>query len=60
MKLQLSIHSRKRIEILIETNSTVTIDGEPVPVDPQLLFRRFVTAAGDLYDNPAEIFKYKL
>ena len=44
----------------IETNSTVTIDGESVSVDPQLLFQRLVTAAGDLYDNPAEIFKYEL
>ena len=43
-----------------ETNSTVTIDGESVSVDPQLFFQRLVTAAGDLYDNPAEIFKYEL
>ena len=44
----------------IETNSTVTINSESVPVDPLLLFQRFVTAAGDLYDNPAKIFKYEL
>ena len=44
----------------IETNSTVTIDGESVSVDPQLLFQQLVTAAGDLYDNPAKIFKYEL
>ena len=43
----------------IETKSTVTINGESVPVDPQLLFQRLVTAAGDLYGNPAEIFKYE-
>ena len=44
----------------IEANSAVTIDSESVPVDPQLLFQRLVTAAGDLSDNPAEIFKYEL
>ena len=44
----------------IEKNSTVTIDSESVPVDPQLLFQHLFTAAGDLCDNPAEIFKYEL
>ena len=42
----------------IETSSIVTIDGENVPVDPQLLFQRLVTAAGDFYDNPQEMFRY--
>ena len=51
---------RKNQAIPIETNSTFTIDGEVVPVDPQLLFQRLVTAAGDLYDDPVEIFKYEL
>ena len=44
----------------IETSSIVTIDRENVPVDPQLLFQRLVTAAGDFYDNPQEIFRYEL
>ena len=35
----------------IETNSTVTIDEESVPVDTQFLFQRFV-------DKPAEVFTY--
>ena len=51
---------RKNQPIRIETNLTVTIDGEAVQVDPQLLFQRLVTAAGDLYDDPVEIFKYEL
>ena len=44
----------------IETSSIVTIDGENVPVDPQLLFQQLVTPARDFYDNPQDIFRYEL
>ena len=45
-----------------ETNSMITIEGETIPADPQLLLQLLLlaTAAGDVYENPVESFKHKL
>lgn len=38
----------------------VKVDGNPVSVDPQLLFQRFITAANTTYDDTKELFRYEL
>jgi len=39
----------------------VKVDGEPVQVDPQLLFQRLsVLATNGSYEDPASLFQYEL
>ena len=36
------------------------VDGEPLQIDPQLLFQRLTTVAQNMTENVAEIFQYEL
>ena len=46
--------------ITLRTNTSIKIDGEPIQVDPQLLFRRLTTTANTLFEDQSDIFKYEL
>ena len=39
---------------------SIKIDGEPIQVDPQLLYQRLTTTANTLFEDPLDIFKYEL
>ena len=46
--------------ITLSTKTSIKIDGEPIQVDPQLLFRRLTTTANTRFDDQSDIFKYEL
>ena len=52
----------KKKDKVVTMNSKVStkVNGESISVDPQLLFQRLVTAASDVTENIADIFKYEL
>lgn len=52
---------RKMQAVTIGAKSAVKVDGEPVQVDPQLLFQRLsVLATNGSYEDPASVFQYEL
>ena len=55
-------HTFKKKEqvVTMAEKRSVQIDGEKIQVDPQLLFQRLVTAAGDEPDIIVDHFKYEL
>ena len=44
----------------LATKRSLKIDGNPVSVDPQLLFQRFITAANSTYEDKQELFRFEL
>ena len=36
------------------------VDGEPLQIDPQLLFQRLTTVAQNMTENVAELFQFEL
>ena len=40
--------------------NAMKFDGDTVSVDPQLLFQRLVSAAGNVYEDKEEVFRYEL
>ena len=46
--------------VTMDSKSCAKIDGQSLPVDPQLLFQRLLTAAREMSENLADIFKYEL
>ena len=39
---------------------SIKVDGEPLQIDPQLLFQSLTTAAQNMTENAAELFQYEL
>ncbi|XP_041347329.1 uncharacterized protein LOC121367282 [Gigantopelta aegis] len=50
---------RKQVDTTCQKLSA-SVDGEPIHVDPQLLFQRLVTAARGVTEHVGNIFKYEL
>ena len=46
--------------VTLNDKSSVKVNGEVVPVDPQLLFQRLTTAANRYVSDISEVFKYEL
>lgn len=44
----------------MNTQIHAKVDGEAITVDPQLLFQRLLTAAGEMTENIADNFVYEL
>ena len=53
---------RKNQAVTLGSKTTVVIDGDPVLVDPQLLFQRLmsVIATREEREDPTALFKYEL
>ena len=50
---------RKDQVVTMASKNSVKIDDDVVIVDPQLLFQRLVAAAGNIYEDKREVFKYE-
>jgi len=57
-----SEHTFKRKDqvVTMTVKNSLTIGGESISVDPQLLFQRLVTAARDLTEDTRDLFRYEL
>ena len=51
---------KKDAVVPLGSKSYAKIDGQSLPIDPQLLFQRLLTAAQEGSENLADIFKYEL
>jgi len=51
---------KKDTVVTMDNKSCAKIDGQSLPVDPQLLFQRLLTVARETSENLADIFKYEL
>lgn len=51
---------KKSCQIVPLGTKTDTANDMEINIDPQLMFQRLITAAKDLTEDPAEIFKYEL
>ena len=51
---------KKDTVVTMDSKSCAKIDGQSLPVDPQLLFQRLLTVARETSENLADIFKYEL
>jgi len=51
---------KKDTVVTMDSKSCAKVDGQSLPVDPQLLFQRMLTVARETSENPADIFQYKL
>lgn len=47
--------------ITMHARNTIVVDGEPVTIDPQLLFQRLILVAGNMNESDLrDVFKYEL
>lgn len=46
--------------VTLSSKCKAKVDGNPIDVDPQLLFQRCTTDANGMFEDPSEIFKYEL
>ncbi|XP_055996638.1 uncharacterized protein LOC125683641 [Ostrea edulis] len=51
---------RKKQAVTLGNKTQIKLDGEPIQVDPHLLFQRRTTAANGIFDDISEIFQYEL
>jgi len=51
---------RKKQAVTLGNKTQPKLDGEPIQIDPQLLFQRCTTAANGIFDDISEIFQYEL
>ena len=61
-RLRGSKHVRRPRPLLktLATKQSLKIDGNPISVDPQLLFQRFIIAANCTYEDKQELFRFEL
>ena len=56
---ELTLKKKDQVKTLA-TQRSVKADGNPVTVDPQLLFQRFITAANTAYKDKQDLFRHEL
>ncbi|CAH3022720.1 unnamed protein product, partial [Porites evermanni] len=51
---------KKNHLVTMGQKKSIKVDGEPLQIDPQLLFQRLTTVAQNMTENVAELFQYEL
>ncbi|CAH3180104.1 unnamed protein product, partial [Porites lobata] len=51
---------KKNHLVIMGQKKSIKVDGEPLQIDPQLLFQRLTTVAQNMTENVAELFQYEL
>ena len=51
---------KKNHLVTMGQKKSIKVDGEPLQIDPQVLFQRLTTVAQNMTGNVAEIFQYEL
>lgn len=51
---------KKNHLVTMGQKKSIKVDGEPLQIDPQLLFQRLTTVAQNMTENVAELFQFEL